>query len=31
MLEKVSISAGKIVTGGLTFAIGVKDVPLRVS
>ncbi|KIW70077.1 hypothetical protein PV04_02385 [Phialophora macrospora] len=31
MLEKVSITAGKIVTGGFTFAVGVKDVPLRVS
>ncbi|KAI9685935.1 MAG: hypothetical protein M1822_004213 [Bathelium mastoideum] len=27
LLEKVSISGGKLITGGMTFAIAVKDVP----
>jgi hypothetical protein len=27
LLEKVSISGGKIITGGATFAVAVKDVP----
>ncbi|CZR60699.1 uncharacterized protein PAC_10595 [Phialocephala subalpina] len=27
LLEKVSISAGKIVTAGMSFAVGVKDIP----
>jgi hypothetical protein len=31
LLEKASISAGKIVTGGLTFAVGVRDVPPHVT
>ncbi|KAH6869157.1 hypothetical protein B0T10DRAFT_418901 [Thelonectria olida] len=27
LLEKVSLSGGKIITGGMTFAVAVKDVP----
>lgn len=31
LLEKVSISSGKIITGGVTIAIGVKDIPLHLT
>ena len=31
VLEKVSISGGKFVTGGFTFSIGCKDMPIHVS
>ncbi|KAN0078700.1 hypothetical protein V8E54_005213 [Elaphomyces granulatus] len=27
LLEKVSISGGKVIEGGVTFAVGVKDIP----
>ncbi|KAH8661614.1 hypothetical protein BGZ60DRAFT_530564 [Tricladium varicosporioides] len=31
ILEKVSISGGKFVTGGASFRIGIKDTPVHVS
>jgi hypothetical protein len=31
VLEKVSISGGKFITGGFTFGIGCKDIPVHVS
>lgn len=31
VLEKVSISGGKFITGGFTFSIGCKDMPIHVS
>jgi serine/threonine protein kinase len=31
VLEKVTISAGKFITGGMMFAVGVKDVPPHIS
>jgi len=31
LLEKISISGGKIITGGATFAVGVKDTPIHLT
>jgi len=31
MLENISLSGGKIITGGVTIAIGVKDVPIHLT
>ncbi|KAI1077276.1 hypothetical protein F5B20DRAFT_279626 [Whalleya microplaca] len=31
LLEKVSISAGRIVGGGMSFAVGIRDVPVHIS
>jgi len=31
VLEKISITGGKLITGGATFAMGIKDTPVHVS